>query len=167
MENTSHVLVVGEGAHRLADKLGVEEVEEDWLITDYARWPALQSLINFWLRIKTILTIDNATQLCSSLCWKYYITDSYWTSGWRSITSLIWKRSRLQLVTRSGDVGMLIAQSGVMSDLAIQFQYTSWRGAGCWSMIIKRLKCNFTMVNICRGVDVGTIHLQLSGVALS
>ena len=38
MENTSHVLVVGEGAQRLADKLGVEEVEEDWLITDYARW---------------------------------------------------------------------------------------------------------------------------------
>ena len=37
MENTSHVLVVGEGAERLADKLGVEEVEEDWLITDYAR----------------------------------------------------------------------------------------------------------------------------------
>ena len=37
MENTSHVLVVGEGAQRLADKLGVEEVEEDWLITDYAR----------------------------------------------------------------------------------------------------------------------------------
>ena len=36
-ENTSHVLVVGEGAERLADKLGVEEVEEDWLITDYAR----------------------------------------------------------------------------------------------------------------------------------
>ena len=23
-------------------------------------------------------------------------------------------------------------------------------------MIIKRLKCNFTMVNICRGVDLGT-----------
>ena len=41
MENTSHVLVVGEGAHRLADKLGVEEVEEEWLITDYARWPGL------------------------------------------------------------------------------------------------------------------------------
>ena len=38
MENTSHVLVVGEGAQRLANKLGVEEVEEDWLITDYARW---------------------------------------------------------------------------------------------------------------------------------
>ena len=38
MENTSHVLVVGEGAERLADKLGVEEVEEDWLITDYARF---------------------------------------------------------------------------------------------------------------------------------
>ena len=37
MENTSYVLVVGEGAQRLADKLGVEEVEEDWLITDYAR----------------------------------------------------------------------------------------------------------------------------------
>ena len=37
MENTSQVLVVGEGAQRLANKLGVEEVEEEWLITDYAR----------------------------------------------------------------------------------------------------------------------------------
>ena len=37
MENTSHVLVVGEGAQMLANKLGVEEVEEEWLITDYAR----------------------------------------------------------------------------------------------------------------------------------
>ena len=42
MENTSHVLVVGEGAQRLANKLGpslfgVEEVDEEWLITDYAR----------------------------------------------------------------------------------------------------------------------------------
>ena len=37
MENTSHVLVVGSGAQKLADELGVEEVEEDWLITDFAR----------------------------------------------------------------------------------------------------------------------------------
>ena len=38
MENTSHVLVVGEGARRLAGEWGVEEVEEEWLGTDYARW---------------------------------------------------------------------------------------------------------------------------------
>ena len=37
MDNTSHVLVVGEGATRLAARFGVEQVPEDWLVTDYAR----------------------------------------------------------------------------------------------------------------------------------
>ena len=37
MENTSHVLVVGSGAERLASKYGVERVEEDWLVTQGAR----------------------------------------------------------------------------------------------------------------------------------
>ena len=37
MENSSHVLVVGEGAERLARKFEVEEVEEDWLITNKSR----------------------------------------------------------------------------------------------------------------------------------
>merc|ERR1712183_363853 len=38
MDNTSHVLVVGEGSERLARKFGVEEGEEDWLITNYSRY---------------------------------------------------------------------------------------------------------------------------------
>ena len=38
MDNSSHVLVVGEGAERLARKFGVEEVGEDWLITNYSRY---------------------------------------------------------------------------------------------------------------------------------
>jgi len=53
MENTSHVLVVGEGAQRLADKLGVEEVEEDWLITDYAR-----QLLDEWLKEHNITHLE-------------------------------------------------------------------------------------------------------------
>ena len=35
MENTSHVLMVGEGAERIAKKFGAEQVDEEWLITDY------------------------------------------------------------------------------------------------------------------------------------
>jgi len=53
MENTSHVLVVGEGAQRLANKLGVEEVEEEWLITDYAR-----QLLDDWLKEHNITHLD-------------------------------------------------------------------------------------------------------------
>ena len=37
MENTSHVLVVATGAERLAAKFGLEEVEEDWLVTQHSR----------------------------------------------------------------------------------------------------------------------------------
>ena len=53
MENTSHVLVVGEGAERLANKLGVEEVDEEWLITDYAR-----CLVVFTSQIANLETQD-------------------------------------------------------------------------------------------------------------
>jgi hypothetical protein len=53
MENTSHVLVGGEGAARLADKLGVERVPEEWLITDRAR-----ELLEQWLEEHNITHLE-------------------------------------------------------------------------------------------------------------
>merc|ERR1719367_2108481 len=69
MENTSHVLVVGEGAERLADKLGVEEVDEEWLITDYAR-----QLLDEWLKEHNIIHLEEEEvwdeSTTSSILWQ-------------------------------------------------------------------------------------------------
>lgn len=54
MENSSHVLVVGEGAERLARKFGVEEVEEDWLVTNYSRY-----LLDEYLKQHNLTHLEN------------------------------------------------------------------------------------------------------------
>ena len=37
LEKTSHVMVVSEGAERLASKWGIEQVPEEWLITEHSK----------------------------------------------------------------------------------------------------------------------------------
>jgi beta-aspartyl-peptidase (threonine type) len=38
MEKTPHVLMIGEGANRLALEHGLERIQQEKLVTDYARW---------------------------------------------------------------------------------------------------------------------------------
>ncbi|XP_023344406.1 isoaspartyl peptidase/L-asparaginase isoform X2 [Eurytemora carolleeae] len=54
MENSSHVLLVGEGAGKFAIKNGGEEVGDDWLITDRSR-----QLLDEYLRNHNISHIDS------------------------------------------------------------------------------------------------------------
>ena len=53
MDNSSHVLLVGEGARRFAVKYGAEEVDEDWLVTNYSR-----QLLDEFLRRHNISHLD-------------------------------------------------------------------------------------------------------------
>ncbi len=91
MENTSHVLVVGSGADRLASKFGVERVEEDWLVTQGAR-----DLLEEFLKQ------HNLTEVSQEKVWRSEAIGRAWGHG--TVGAVAFYQGHVAAATSTGGI---------------------------------------------------------------
>jgi len=91
MENTSHVLVVSGGAERLAEKWGVEQVLEDWLVTEDNKLA-----LDEWLKE------HNISHLTPEQLWETdIITQSH---GIGTVGAVAFKSGKIAAATSTGGI---------------------------------------------------------------
>ena len=91
LDNTSHVMVVSEGAERLASKWGIEQVPEEWLITEHSK-----ELLEEYLRQ------HNISSLTPDEIWNS--EDPAWNSGHGTVGAVAYYEGHVAAGTSTGGI---------------------------------------------------------------